>query len=247
MGGNVMISSRLFGCLALSVVCINIGSFCGAHESLTGSKDRWPVRLTLLESDCKTPVADVLVQVMRDRYPSRSAEPVAEGRTNEHGQVEIELPADNFYLRVESSRPLPGVAFHEPEIRVWRKQARQDFVRALDRGCQLTFRVLDVTTGRGVPGVSFWEENIGGEHWYHISTPDNFGITRSVDESKNRQNKAFQTNEAGEYSMLRRPQQGWTYYLHAPDGFEVVGPDHFDFSIPGEGNVERTFKVRPKQ
>ncbi|MCP4786686.1 MAG: hypothetical protein GY878_24390 [Fuerstiella sp.] len=216
-----------------------------ARESVV--KNARNVHLQLLDCDRRTPLANVNIHAYLIAHPSRSDKPITTVRSDSAGWVKLPLAQGVYWLKLDAEETIDCIGLHEPRIGVFGYSHRQDFIRVARRGCEVVFKAIDADTGQGIQGVSFWEENAGLEHWCDTSTPDNVGSKRSSSEEKNRANTAFQTDANGVYSMLRLPQEGWTYHVHVPKGFETVGRDHYDFSILGEGKIEKVFRLRQEK
>lgn len=177
-----------------------------------------------------------------------------------HLKSEKELP----YLPVEvvwnkrsrTTRPDLSLSIKDSKVEKWLdgKQRDEGYEAPAKAGdpprvtytllpaCELVLRAVDVETGKGIAGASFYTENAVGEYWAHAIENQNLG-GKSVDK------KDDVSDSNGDYRRLVSANANYKYGIEAaPPGYEPEKPNlEVDVEINyGTRRAEHVFKFRKK-
>jgi hypothetical protein len=112
--------------------------------------------------------------------------------------------------------------------------------------CELVLRAVDIETGQGLPGVSFYTENAVGEDWAHVIWSENLR-TPPPEETRSVEHAAHVTDGEGNFRRLIGANAGYAYGVAlVPAGYELVEP-LYEVEIEvtyGAKRAEQTFKFR---
>jgi hypothetical protein len=86
-----------------------------------------------------------------------NSEAMSSGKTDEKGRVALKLPLGKYKLFLSPVRT-SDYLLTKRELVVDDQTSEQPLKHRVDKGCILTFEVLDADTGKGIPGISFVKE-----------------------------------------------------------------------------------------
>ncbi|HUG91399.1 MAG TPA: prenyltransferase/squalene oxidase repeat-containing protein, partial [Planctomycetaceae bacterium] len=201
-----------------------------------------------------TPIAGLRVLVWpgdavgeTGRRPLEPKDAIARGTTGQDGTLAFRLAPGSYYVRWESDKELPYPRTLPRSFEVKPAPAEQEQGFGLTRGATLVLKAVDADTGRGLPGVRFWWENMAGEWWMepvrpsHLGTPDVRGTAAA--------RGGHPTGADGEVRLYWFRGPGDTFGIDKdslPAGYEVAGPAEIREEDgrfrPGE-TIEHTFKL----
>jgi len=232
------------------------------------------VRLCFTAGEKKTPLPGLQVIADRESYRVRSEtfEVAASGTTDKDGVVTLDLPQGAMYFRLDSSQPIPylriphGYTGHPGAYSRWIEVlpgvADQTFDFNLAEACELSIRIVDERTGKGIPGAKIGTENAVGEMWMQVLVPECIGanrpprhfnspgVRRTSDEAAPRGSPPesdYETDKDGYYRVHVGPREGWTYMIYSsPDEYEQPGIQELELKTPPGGRVKHIFKLRRK-
>lgn len=151
------------------------------------------VVVSVLHSD-GTPAAGVGVGTLGEAwgYPADAS---AGGYSNEHGEVVLKLPPGRYGLSAMPDKATDELLTFR-ELIVTDQPDDQNIEYRLERGCKLTLEAVDASTGKGIPGVSFFSV----PKWTGGPETDNTGASHLLVEPGVRQ-FAVRTAEGYEFDF----------------------------------------------
>ncbi|MBL8812368.1 MAG: hypothetical protein JNM43_19545 [Planctomycetaceae bacterium] len=125
---------------------------------------------------------------------------------------------------------------------------------------ELVLRAVDIDTGRGIPGATFYFESAVAEDWARPFDGANIGANQHRDGVYNFDSNDYKTDADGNFrrfvsdGYLRRPgdsDYGPAYGVwKAPEGYELVEPKAevaLEYPAKNQSRVEQVFKFRKKK
>lgn len=262
---------RMPGRVRISVASSEVSRQAG---TVNRNQETQTVRLRFTAGEKKTPLPELKVIADRESYRIRSEvfEVAAAGTTDKDGVVTLDLPQGVMYFRVDSLQPIPYLRIphgydahpraYSRRIRVLPGVANQTFDFNLAEACELSLRVVDEQTRKGIPGVKIGTENAIGEMWMEVLVPECIGanrpsrhfnspgVRRTANETAPRGSPPesdYETDKDGYHRVHVGPRDGWTYMIYSiPEGYERPGSQELELKTPPGGRVEHVFKLRRK-
>lgn len=119
----------------------------------------------------------------------------------------------------------------------------------LEPAIELVLRAIDLETGKGIPGVEFYEEVAAGEDWAHPIYAENIGTKFTYHTAATKEQKNLTDNEGYLRRWISEKTEQSKFGAWTMPGYELIEPKG-EISLPGklgQKRVVQNFKFRRVQ